>query len=212
MAKITKEEAFKIYQTISLIFPNACCELNYTNSFEMLIATILSAQTTDISVNKVTPVLFEKYPTPYSLKDANVADVMEIIKSIGLYKNKAKNIIALANELVTKYQGNVIPDFNILVSLPGVGRKTANVVLAEVFNVPRIAVDTHVLRVANILKLSNSDNPLDVEKDLMELYDQNIWKDSHLKLLFFGRYMCKAQRPDCNNCPFRDNCDKFSTK
>ena len=209
MAKITKEEAFNIYQEIAKIFPNAHCELNYRNSFELLIATLLSAQTTDISVNKVTPRLFEKYPSPELLKDANINDVIYIIKSIGLYKNKAKNIILLAKKLVEMNDGKVIPDYEFLVSLPGVGRKTANVVLSEVFDIPRIAVDTHVLRVSNVLKLSQSDNPLQVEKDLMELYDKNLWKDLHLKLLFFGRYMCKAQKPNCVSCPFKDTCDKY---
>lgn len=201
-----KKEALEIYNTIAKIFPNAHCELNYNNPFEMVVATLLSAQTTDISVNKVTPELFQKYPTPFILKDADINDVMNIIKSIGLYKNKAKNIIALSNELVNKYNGEIIPDYEILTSLPGVGRKTANVVLAEVFDVPRIAVDTHVLRVSNILKLSQSDNPLQVEKDLMGLFDESLWKDAHLKLLFFGRYMCKAMKPICEKCPFLTKC------
>lgn len=203
-----KNKALYIYTKIAKIFPNAHCELNYNNPFEMLVATLLSAQTTDVSVNKVTPLLFEKYPTPFILKDAKIEDVMNIIKSIGLYKNKAKNIIALSNELVTKYNGEIIPDFAILTSLPGVGRKTANVVLSEVFNVPRIAVDTHVLRVSNVLELSNSDNPLVVEQDLMKLYQQQSWKDVHLKLLFFGRYLCKAQKPLCITCPFKNECKK----
>lgn len=202
-----REKALEIYYQIAKIFPNAHCELNYTNSFEMLIATLLSAQTTDISVNKVTGKLFEKYPTPFLLKDAKLEDVMNIIKSIGLYKNKAKNIIALSNVLVDKYDGEVLPDFHILTSLPGVGRKTANVVLSEVFDIPRIAVDTHVLRVSNILNLSKNDNPLQVEQDLMSLYEENTWKDVHLKLLFFGRYMCKAQKPLCENCPFNNKCN-----
>lgn len=201
-----KIQALNIYNEISKIFPNAHCELNYNNPFEMLVATLLSAQTTDVSVNKVTPKLFEKYPTPFILKDADISDVIVIIKSIGLYKNKAKNIIALSNELVNKYNGEIIPDFNVLTSLPGVGRKTANVVLSEVFDIPRIAVDTHVLRVSNVLNLSESDNPFQVEKDLMSLFEEKTWKDVHLKLLFFGRYLCKAQKPLCNTCPFKLNC------
>lgn len=202
-----KSIALDIYHKLSELFPNAHCELNYKNPFEMIIATLLSAQTTDISVNKVTPKLFEKYPNPETLMNANILDVIEIIKSIGLYKNKAKNIIALSKELVLKYHGKVIPDFNTLITLPGVGRKTANVVLAEVFDIPRIAVDTHVLRVSNILGFSNSDNPLKVEEDLMKLYDEYLWKDVHLKLLFFGRYMCKAQKPLCYQCPFSNVCN-----
>ena len=138
--------------------------------------------------------------------NVNIKDVEDIIRSIGLYKNKAKNIIALSNELVNKYNGEIIPDFNVLTSLPGVGRKTANVVLSEVFDIPRIAVDTHVLRVSNILNLSESDNPLQVEKDLMSLFEEKTWKDVHLKLLFFGRYLCKAQKQLCKTCPFKLNC------
>ena len=202
-----KSLALNIYHKLSELFPNAHCELNYKNPFEMIIATLLSAQTTDISVNKVTPKLFEKYPDPETLMNADIFEVMEIIKSIGLYKNKAKNIIALSKELVLKYRGKVIPDFNTLITLPGVGRKTANVVLAEVFDIPRIAVDTHVLRVSNILGFSNSDNPLKVEEDLMKIYDEYLWKDVHLKLLFFGRYMCKAQKPLCDQCPFSNVCN-----
>ena len=202
-----KSLALNIYHKLSELFPNAHCELNYKNPFEMIIATLLSAQTTDISVNKVTPKLFEKYPDPETLMNADIFEVMEIIKSIGLYKNKAKNIIALSKELVLKYHGKVTPDFNTLITLPGVGRKTANVVLAEVFDIPRIAVDTHVLRVSNILGFSNSDNPLKVEEDLMKIYDEYLWKDVHLKLLFFGRYMCKAQKPLCDQCPFSNVCN-----
>lgn len=209
MVNITKEDALRIYQEISKIFPDAHCELNYRNPFELLVATLLSAQTTDVSVNKVTPALFEKYSSPYLLKEADINEVMNIIKSIGLYKNKAKNIISLANELVEKYNGEVLADYDILITLPGVGRKTANVVLAEIFDEPRIAVDTHVLRVSNVLKLSKSNNPLQVEKDLMKLYDKALWKDLHLKLLFFGRYMCKAQKPDCELCPFKKICEKY---
>lgn len=206
MDKITKEKALEIFMILDSLFPNASCELNYSNPFEMLIATILSAQTTDISVNKVTSVLFKKYPDSKSLKDANLSDVINIIKPLGLYQNKAKNIIKLAEELETKYQGEIIADYNVLITLPGVGRKTANVVLSEVFDIPAIAVDTHVLRVSNILKLSDSDNPIKVENDLMSLYDKSLWKDVHLKLLFFGRYMCKAIKPLCSNCPFNNSC------
>lgn len=202
-----QNKALEIYNEIAKIYPFARCELVYNNPFEMVVATILSAQATDISVNKVTPLLFSKYPTPLLLANANYDDVYNIIKPIGLAKNKAKNIIALSNELVNKYNGEIIPDFDILVSLPGVGRKTANVVLAEAFNVPRIGVDTHVKRVSNILGLSSSDDVIKIEKDLMNLYPNNMWKDVHLKLLFFGRYTCKAMKPDCQNCPFT-NCIK----
>ena len=200
-----------IYREISKMFPDAHCELNYRNVFELTIATVLSAQTTDDAVNKITPKLFEKYPDAYELAKADLNDVKEIIKRIGLYHNKAKNIINLSKELVLNYNGEIPNDFNKLVSLPGIGRKTANVVLSEGFKVPRIAVDTHVLRVANRLGLSNSDNPNIVEFDLMSIFEEETWRDVHLKLLFFGRYHCKAKNPNCLNCFYNKNC-KYDKK
>ena len=199
------KKALEIFNIISSLYPNAHCELEFHNPFEMLVATILSAQATDVSVNKVTPLLFSIYPDPYKLKDARVEDVIDIIKSVGLAQSKSKNIIALSNELVTKYDGKIIPDFDVLTTLPGVGRKTANVFLAEVYDIPRIGVDTHVSRVANRLGLSNSLDVLKIEHDLMELYPENLYKDVHLKLLFFGRYLCKKKNPSCDKCPFKDN-------
>ena len=195
-------EALKIYKKIEELYPNAHCELDFNNPFEMLVATILSAQATDISVNKVTPTLFSLYPTPFELSKAKENDVEAIIKSVGLAKTKAKNIILLSKELVSKYNGEVIPDFDILTSLPGVGRKTANVVLAEAYNIPRIGVDTHVSRVSNRLGLSTSPDVLKIENDLMNLFPRKMWKDVHLKLLFFGRYLCKKKNPRCEDCPF----------
>lgn len=200
-----------IYKQISEMFPDAHCELNYTNVFELTIATVLSAQTTDDAVNKITPKLFEKYPNAFELSKADVNDVKDIIKRIGLYHNKATNIIKLSKELVDKYDGNIPNDFNSLVNLPGIGRKTANVVLSEGFNVPRIAVDTHVLRVSNRLGLSDSDNPNIVEADLMNIFEQSTWSDVHLKLLFFGRYHCKAKNPYCFSCFYNKSC-KYDKK
>lgn len=188
------------------MFPDAHCELVYNNAYELLIATILSAQTTDISVNKVTKILFEKYPTPYELEKASYEEVMEIIRPIGLYRNKANNIIKLATELVDKYNGIIPNDFDKLVSLPGIGTKTANVVLTECFNIPRIAVDTHVLRVSKCLGLTKSTEPKQVEKDLMEAYPEELWHKVHLELLFFGRYFCKARNPLCDKCFYKENC------
>lgn len=199
----------KIYHILAEMFPNACCELNYNNVFELLVSTVLAAQATDKSVNLVTGQLFSKYPTPYELSKANYNDVREIIKTVGLANNKAKNIISLSKKLVDVYNGEVPHNFDDLITLDGVGRKTANVVLAEGFQVPRIAVDTHVLRVSNRLGLASSDNPLNVEKSLMETYPEEIWGDLHLKLLFFGRYYCKAKNPECENgkdCPFKEIC------
>lgn len=197
-----------LYLKLAEMFPNARCELDYKNVFELLVSTVLAAQATDISVNKVTPELFSKYPSAKELKDADYNDVVRIVKTVGLYKTKAKNIIELSKMLWNDHGGEVPCDFNYLVTLPGVGRKTANVILAEGFNVPRIAVDTHVLRVSNRLGLASSDNPYEVEKNLMEMFEEKIWGDLHLKLLFFGRYYCKAQKPKCfeEECPFKNIC------
>lgn len=195
-----KSEALEIYNKISLLFPNAKCELNYNNIFELTIATILSSQTTDASVNKITPLLFQKYPDSKTMKDANSNDIENIIKPLGLYHNKAINIINLSKELEEKYNGIIPNDFKALVKLPGIGQKTANVILSEGYDVPKIAVDTHVMRVSNRLGLSNSSKPDKIEEDLMKLFPTNIWKDVHLKLLFFGRYLCTSKNPKCNLC------------
>ncbi len=201
-------EKNRIYQTLGEMFPNAHCELNYNNLFELLIAVSLSSQTTDKNVNKVTPELFSKYPTTFELSQAKQEDVLEIIKTLGLANNKSKNIIALSKKLVEEKNGVVPCDYDYLVTLPGVGRKTTNVVLCEGFKVPRIAVDTHVLRVANRLGIISTDNPLKVEEKLMEIYPKEYWYNVHHRLLFFGRYYCKAKNPQCDNCPFSDDCCK----
>lgn len=193
-----------IHSEISKLFPEAKCELVYNNIFELLVSVVLSAQTTDQKVNKVTPILFEKYPDSYQLGRADFDEVCSIIKPIGLAQMKAKNIINLSRKLFEEKGGIVPADFEYLVTLPGVGRKTANVILAEGFNLPAIAVDTHVLRISNRLGLSNSDNPDVVEKKLRNIYPEECWADVHIKLLFFGRYLCKAKNPNCAICPFKD--------
>ncbi len=194
-----------IYNKLSQMFPNACCELIYHNLYELCIAVMLSAQTTDEAVNKITPALFKKYPDLYSLSNADIDDVMTLIKRIGLYQNKAKNIINFAKKVLSDFK-EIPNEFDKLVTLPGIGRKTANVILSEWFKIPRIAVDTHVLRVSNRLNLSISKDPLKVERDLMDKYPEEIWSDLHLKLLFFGRYFCKAKKPNCENCFYKEFC------
>ena len=197
-----------VLNELKKLFPDAKCELNYNNIYELTIATILSAQATDKSVNNVTPELFKKYPDVYSLSKANINDVIEIIKPVGLSKTKANNIIALSKIIIDKYQGIIPNTFDDLVTLPGVGRKTANVILAEGFNLPGLAVDTHVLRVANRLGLCKSSDPLVVEEELKNMYKKEDWGLVHLEMLFFGRYMCKAKNPECVNCPFKNKCNK----
>lgn len=204
-----KIKSLEIYRKLDEMFPNAKCELVYHNYFELLVATVLSAQTTDINVNKLTPILFSKYPTPLALSQANEEGIKQIIKPLGLSSNKSKNIIALSKILVEKHKGDVPANYDDLVLLPGVGRKTANVVLAEGFSIPRIGVDTHVSRVAVCLGFSKSkDDVVKIEEDLMASFPKELWTNVHLKLLFFGRYFCKAIHPCCNICPFTDICKK----
>ena len=203
-----KNKALYIYNTISEIYHDAHCELNYNNIFELTIATILSAQTTDKVVNSCTNALFSKYPDCNKLAKANINDIIDIIKVVGLASNKAKNIINLSNVLVHDYNGIVPSDFDELIKLPGIGRKTANVIRAEGFKEPGLAVDTHVKRVSNRLGLANSSDPDVIEKELKDLYDESLWGDVHLKLLFFGRYFCTSKNPNCNNCPFIKICNK----
>ena len=201
-----KSEAKYILDVLKQEYPNAKCELNFNNNFELLIAVCLSAQTTDKRVNIVTKELFEKYDNPYKLKDANYEDVKEIIKSLGLSSTKARNIIEISQKLVDDFKGKVPSTREELMLLPGVGRKTSNVVLSVGFNIPAIAVDTHVKRVSNRLGLSNSEDVLKIEEDLMKLFDEEDYYQVHHCLIFFGRYYCKAKNPDCNNCILKDKC------
>ena len=179
---------------LALVYPNAYCVLNYDNSFYLLIAVVLSAQATDVSVNKVTPILFAAYPDTYSLARANREDVMEILKTIGLYRNKSKFIIEASKKIVADFQGKVPGTREELMTLPGVGRKTANVVLAEGFRVPAIAVDTHVSRVAKRLGWANEkDSVVEIEMKLMKKIPEDKWVAAHHQLLLFGRYNSTAR-------------------
>ena len=200
-----RQELEEILLEIEKLFPNASCELVYHNLYELLIAVMLSAQTTDKSVNLVTPNLFMKYPTALSLSNAEYDDVKSIIARLGLSSNKAKNIIATSKMLVEKYNGEIPSTLEELITLPGVGRKTANVVLSEGYKIPRIAVDTHVERVSKRLGIvSDSASVLDVEQTLMKLIDEPLWHKSHHLLLFFGRYFCLAKKPNCENCFYKN--------
>ena len=208
-----KDDLKVILDEIEVLFPNAGCELIYHNIFELLIAVMLSAQTTDKSVNVVTPSLFEKYPNAFMLSNAEYEDVKEIIKRIGLSNVKAKNIIAASKMIVEVYDGNVPNTLEELIKLPGVGRKTANVVMSEGYKIPRIAVDTHVERVSKRLGIVLfSADVLDVEERLMDLIDQDKWHKSHHLLLFFGRYFCLAKKPNCENCFYKKSCHYLNDK
>ena len=189
----------EVLEKLDYLYPDA--ELEYNKDYELLIATILSAQSTDKRVNLVTKVLFSKYDI-FSLKDANLSDIEKIIYPVGTHKRKAEYIKTVATRLVNDYNGTVPNDRAYLESLPGVGRKTCNVVLSNIYNVPAIAVDTHVSRVSFRLGLTKSDDVSIIEQDLMKFFPKDKWSRVHHQLVLFGRYICKSKNPDCSNCPF----------
>jgi endonuclease III len=189
------------------MFPDAHCELVHSNPFELVIAVALSAQCTDVLVNKVTRELFKKYKTPEDYLGVTLEELQNDIRSIGLYRNKAKNIQSLCRLLLDEYDGEVPRDRDELTKLPGVGRKTANVVVSVAFNIPAIAVDTHVERVSKRLGICRwKDSVLEVEKTLMKKVPKDEWSVTHHRLIFFGRYHCKAQNPQCPSCPLLELC------
>lgn len=189
------------------MFPDAQCELVHANSFELTIATLLSAQCTDALVNKVTKTLFEKYKTPEDYLAVPLEELEQDIRSIGLFRSKAKNIQKLCQRLLDVYDGEIPADRDELITLPGVGRKTANVVLSVAFDVPAMAVDTHVERITKRLGLCRwKDSVLEVEQTIMRKTPIERWNKAHHQMIFFGRYHCKAQRPGCNQCPLFDDC------
>ncbi len=189
------------------MFPDAHCELNHRNSFELVIAVLLSAQCTDVLVNKVTKDLFEKYNTPQDYLNVSLEELQQDIRSIGLFRNKAKNIQKLCKLVIEEYGGQVPNTRDELVKLPGVGRKTANVVVSVAFGVPAIAVDTHVERVSKRLGFCRwKDSVLEVEETLMKKVPKDEWSVTHHRMIFFGRYHCKAQNPQCPTCPLLELC------
>lgn len=203
----SKQKMLEMLDTIQEMFPNAKCELNHRNEFDLLIAVLLSAQCTDKLVNKVTAVLFQKYHTPEDYVRVPLEELQTDIRSIGLYRNKSKNIQALCQTLIEKYNSEVPQEREALEALPGVGRKTANVVLSVAFGVPAIAVDTHVQRVSRRLKFCRQkDSVRQVEETLMQKIPPERWSQAHHQLIFFGRYFCKVQRPNCTECPFQNDC------
>ena len=206
------EQSKYIIDELNKLFPDAKCELEFNNPYTLLVSVILSAQCTDKRVNMVTPKLFEKYPTVFDLAKANQGDVEELIKPCGFYVNKAKNIINCSKQIVEKYKGAVPNKLEDLISLSGVGRKTANVVLSTAYNIPAIAVDTHVFRVSNRIGIASADNVDDCEKQLMQNFPKEKWLNLHQCLVLFGRYICKAQKPACENCVFKDICKENKCK
>lgn len=196
----------KIIQRLRKAYPDVKCELDFSNPMELLAATVLSAQCTDKRVNMVTPELFKKYKTVPEYAAAKNADVEKIVQSTGFYKNKAKNIINAAKTIVEKFAGSVPKKLEDLVTLPGVGRKTANVILGNAFGIPGIPVDTHMIRVNNRLKITKNTDPVKIEFDLMPLIPEKDWTDySHL-IIWHGRRRCFARKPDCPGCEIKDLC------
>ncbi|RDU36378.1 endonuclease III [Neobacillus piezotolerans] len=204
---LNKDQIRYCLDEMGRMFPEAHCELNHSNPFELVIAVALSAQCTDVLVNKVTESLFKKYKTPQDYLDVSLEELQNDIRSIGLFRNKAKNIQKLCSMLLESYGGEVPRDRDELTKLPGVGRKTANVVVSVAFGVPAIAVDTHVERVSKRLGICRwKDSVLEVEKTLMRKVPKDEWSLTHHRMIFFGRYHCKAQNPQCPTCPLLTVC------
>lgn len=207
---MTKKRVAEVMTILYALHPNAECELQHKSEFQLLVATVLSAQTTDIAVNKVTPALFERYPTPYDLSLAEIGDVEDHIRKIGLYRTKARNIVALSKMLVEEFDSVVSQDIKTLMKLPGVGQKTANVVVSNAFGIPAIAVDTHVFRVANRLGITNAKDVKNTEIQLQKKLPKEEWIQAHHTFIFHGRYMCDARRPKCEVCPLTESCKYYN--
>ena len=204
---ISKEKMSFISQYVDSLFPNAKCELFYSQDYELAIAVMLSAQTTDKAVNKVTQILFKKCPTLESLNNAKIEDIEECIKSLGLYKNKAKNIKEMASILISDFSSKLPSDKSELQKLPGIGNKSAGVIRIEIFKIPDLPVDTHIIRITNRLGIANKkDEPIDIERKLKKLIPESSWIKTHHQLIHFGRYFCTAKSPKCDECKLRDIC------
>lgn len=201
-----------IINFINELFPNAKCELNYFDDYSLLIAILLSAQTTDKKVNDVTKKLFLVYPNVFSLSDANISELVKILKPLGLANNKAKNILSLSKTVVENYDGKIPKTYDDLIKLSGIGNKSASVFLAEYYGLPFLAVDTHVLRVAKRLNLvSSNENPAKTQKLLENIFPKKLHIKMHHQLIFFGRYFCKAINPKCENCKLKKYCNYYKS-
>ena len=197
----------KLIEYLDYLFPNPKCELTYQTDYQLLMAVVLSAQSTDKRVNSVTPIIFSKYPTLEELANASLTDLEDIIRPVGSFRKKASYLKEIASRLVNEFDGVVPTDRDILESFPGVGRKTVNVFLAEFYHYPAIAVDTHVERVSKRLKLAyQKDSVLDVERKLMKKVPKERRVKFHLQMVLFGRYYCKAVKPLCKDCPLKEYC------
>lgn len=192
---------------VDSLFPNAKCELFYNKDYELAIAVMLSAQTTDKAVNAVTYTLFKDFPTLEALENAPIEEIENRIKRLGLYKNKAANIKGIVHKIITDFNGELPSDKNLLQTLPGIGNKSAGVIRIEVFKIPDLPVDTHIIRISNRLGIANSkDEPIDIERKLKKLIPESHWIKTHHQLIHFGRYFCLARSPKCEQCQLRNIC------
>lgn len=203
-----KKNILQISSYLDELITNPICELNYNNDYELLIAVMLSANTTDKGVNKVTSILFKKYKSLEDLNNSNVEDIKSIIKPIGSYNKKSEYIKEIANILINNYNSKIPNTIEELVKLPGIGRKCASVILAEIYDIPAFAVDTHVIRISNRLGLVNTKDPVKIEKELKKIFEKNTWNKRHKQLVLFGRYYCKAKNPSCKSCKLQKICLK----
>ena len=203
-----RTKALETLDFLDSLYPDAKCALNHRNPYELLVATILSAQCTDVRVNEVTPALFTRFSSPQQLANADLEELEELIKSTGFFRNKARNLVACAAEIVMRHNGKVPQSLESLVRLPGVGRKTANVVLGNAFDIPGMVVDTHVKRIAYRLGWSRQTEPEKVERDLMKLLPAERWNQTSHTLIHHGRSICKAPTPHCSSCPLQEGCPR----
>lgn len=203
---LSRKDALTVMDILEKTYPSAKAELDFTNPLELLVATILSAQCTDVRVNKTTPVLFAKYKTARDYAEADLEELMEIIRPCGFYRTKANHLIGAGRVMEESFQGQVPRTMKEIMTLPGVGRKTANVVLSNAFGVPGIAVDTHVFRVSNRIGLCNTDTPEKTEMALQKIIPKDRWSQSHHVLIFHGRRCCAARKPKCTVCPVSEQC------
>ncbi|MBE9140148.1 endonuclease III [Nodosilinea sp. LEGE 07088] len=202
-----KQRALEILIRLKRLYPDAPCSLDFANPLQLMVATMLAAQCTDERVNLVTPALFAAYPDVYAFAEANLEDLEGLVKSTGFYRNKAKNIRAACQKIVTEFNGDVPKRMEDLVSLPGIARKTANVVLAHGFGINAgVTVDTHVKRISNLLGLTQHSDPVKIERDLIKLLPQPDWENWSIRLVYHGRAVCKARNPNCGGCTLADLC------
>ncbi|MBV4418379.1 endonuclease III [Clostridium tyrobutyricum] len=208
--KLKNKNVDVILKVLGETYPDAKCALVFNSPYELLVSTILSAQCTDVRVNKVTDDLYREFDTPEKMVTLTEPELAEKIRSCGFYRNKSKNILSTSRSLIEKFDGHVPNTMEELIKLPGVGRKTADVVLSNAFGIPAIAVDTHVFRVSNRLGIGKGTTPLKVEEELMKNIPRDMWSISHHYLIWHGRKICKSRKPDCERCPVAPYCDYFN--